>query len=66
MRVVLEKRERGDKIIYTYIYIYIYMYVYIFFLHPMNNWFSQGRPKCFGGLRQNLQMGSFCYHLINI
>ena len=31
MRVVLEKRERGDKIIYIYIYIY---------LHPINNWFS--------------------------
>ena len=29
MRVVLEKRERGDKIIYIYIY-----------LHPINNWFS--------------------------
>ena len=28
MRVVLEKRERGDKIIYTYIYIYICIYIF--------------------------------------
>ena len=31
-----------------------------------NKWNVQGQPKHFGGLRQNLQIGSLCYHLNNI